>query len=492
MPVNKVDSNVVGLSFAEEQSLKTLPAQPTWYKLEPNTFGDFGAQVKTTPRNFINASRQRFKGNVTGVDAAAAFNNDLTQTNLHQLLPGFFFAAWREKTSTAVTAVDDLNKQFDVAAGGAAYVAGDLILASGMGVAANNGLRSVTGSAAGTITVAEVLTAEANPPTDALIKKVGFEFTAGDATIDVTGAVKSLVTVTKDLTTLGLIPGEWIYLGGDAVGTQFLIAGNNGFARVQSVAAHKVVLDKTQGVMATDAAAGKTIRVFFGDVVKNESDTANQVTKSFQFERDLDAGGLEYLLGAIANQMTINMPTEDKITVDLNFIALDAEYVAAATGPKAGTRAAADAKTVFNTSSDFSRLRLAETDDTGLATYLQDLKLSINNNAKSLKALGQLGGFDISVGDFTVNGTASAYFTDVATIEAIRNNADVTLDFVAVNNNCGMLFDLPLVGLSDGRAAVAKDTPVMLNLTQDAFADPVLDHTLLCVSFDYLPTVAAA
>jgi hypothetical protein len=60
--VNKIDSNVTGLRYAEEATIGNLPASGViWNELEPNEYGDFGGEYSLVARNPINAGRQRQK-----------------------------------------------------------------------------------------------------------------------------------------------------------------------------------------------------------------------------------------------------------------------------------------------------------------------------------------------------------------------------------------------------------------------------------------------
>lgn len=502
---NKQDSNATGLRYAEESTLGTLPGSPVWYPLEPNSYNDFGGSIATVARNPINASRQRKKGVVTDLDAAGGFNTDLTQRNLRHLLQGYMFANMREKETTlplngaqvVITNVDGTTGDYEAAAGLDGFLVGHLVLAAGFSNASNNGLKRVTAVTASSLSVDESLVDE-TPPATAYIKAVGYQSAAGDIDVDASGDLPALTSSALDFTTLGLIPGEWIYIGGDSAGTRFSNDANNGFARIRTIAANRLELDKTDSTMVTEASTTETIQIFFGDVLKNESTAANIVRRSYQIERTLgeDDDGVmsEYLVGAVPSELTLNVRSADKVTLDLSFVATDNEQRTGADGVKVGARPSLEEATAFNTSSDFSRVRLAlVTDDDSapspLFAFMQEFTLTLNNNLQPNKAVGTLGAFDVSAGTFEVGGQITAYFADVKAVQAVRNNSDVTLDFVMAKDNAGIVVDIGLLALGDGRANVQQDQPITLPLTLAAAANS-FDHTLLWCFMDYLPDAA--
>ena len=502
--VNKVDSNAVGLRFAEEATLGTLPGSPVWYPLDPNSYSDFGGEISTVARDPINANRSRKKGVTTDLDASGGFNQDLTQSNLTRMMQGFFFAEAREQVSTiplngtaiVLTGVDAANKEYEASSGLTVFAAGDLIFGSGFSNAGNNGLKTVTGSTSGTVVVSESLTAE-TPPATAKIEVVGFQFGSADVSISlVSGNFVSLNSVSKDMTTLPLNEGDWVYLGSDTSSKKF--ANNVGFARVYSIATHAIVFDKTSWEGAVEAGTAKTIQLFFGNVIKNEQSTLIQ-RFSYQLERTLgqdnDGTMCEYIIGAVPNELTVNIAQADKVTVDMSFVGIDHEQYAGAVGVKSGARPSLDANDpAFNTSSDFSRIKLSsvssvDSSPTPLFAFATEMTLTLNNNVTPDKAIGVLGAFDTTAGTFEVGGSITAYFADIAAVQAVRNNADITLDVILVKDNAGMLFDIPLLSLGGGRLTVEKDQSIKVPLESMA-AESDFGHTLLFQSFSYLPTAA--
>jgi hypothetical protein len=503
--VSKIDSNITGLRYTEEASLGVLPASPIWIPLEPNSYNDFGGQVTTVARNPINPSRQRKKGTPTDLDASGGFNTDLTQTNLQDLLQGFFFADAREKGKQAVTSVDGTAETYAIAAT-AGFLTGSLVYASGFSNSANNGLKTVTSVSTDVdITVSQDI-ADETPGAGAQVAVVGFEFDADDAEIDASQDLPALVTTTQDLTQLGIVPGEWVFVGGDVTGDQFSTEGNNGFKRVKSVAANRMVFDKTVQAMSTETTTSVSLKLFLGRVLKNETGSLIK-RRTYQLERTLGAPDTaspndlqaEYLRGSVANELSVSMPSTDKITADVSFVSIDNEQRTATQGVKNGDRPALEEADAFNTSNDLSRIKMASVSATNAAPdplfgFVTELSLTVNNNVSPNKALGVFGAFDTTAGTFTVNGEITAYFSDVSAIAAVRNNADITLDIAIVKDNKGIVVDIPLITLGNGRANVEQDSPITLPLSMDAASgakvDPNMDHTLLMAFFDYLPNAA--
>lgn len=609
---NKIDSNQTGLRYQEELCVGQADPANNWIPLEPNSYDDFGGEITTVARNPINASRQRQKGVVTDLDASGGFNTDVTQTNLQDILQGFFFADFRRKSDvgvdrnarrpgiagefadylvTDVGAADDITVDSRVAvsiainvagtgyadgdivtitdaaatievkgiinqtggipdtvtltdpvfsggdegrsdadlagpsvttvapAGGSgltvtitygdgiSWQAGDLVWSQGHTQSDTNGLLSVLSVSDNVITFNETLTADAAPAVGATLTTVGTEAGAGEFDVITTGDFSTITSSGVDWTTLGLVPGEWIFVGGDLAADAFATPANNGFKRIRSITAANLVIDKSNLDMIAEPTTTETVQIFFGRVLKNESDPTLQVRRSYQLERTLGAPDLtlpaeiqaEYIVGSVANELTFNFGTADKITADVGFVSTDSETIDGPTSLKAGSRPALVSGDAFNTSADIKRLRLAvhssaDEAPTPLFSFLTEFSVVINNGIVPNKAISVLGAFDVTASNFEVDGDMTAYFSDVAALASIRNNDDITLDFSIVGGSTGaksgISVDVPLIALGDGRPDVEQDSPITLPLDTPAAADRLFNHTLLMVFYDFLPNAA--
>ena len=506
MTITEIDSNDSGLAMCEEASIGVLPGTPVWRAIEVNKFTDFGADTTLVARSII-GSRKDQKGSITGIDPKSGFNADFTNSNLFPFLQGFLACNVAQKPSsyplnsaqqpiTAVSASDSsyaLTTNFGVAK--------NLVLAKNFTNAANNGLKHIGVNTSGKVIVTETLVNEASPPANAEVRVVGVEFASGDATLTYSAPTLTLVTSAFDLTTLGLGVGEWAFLGGDTASHCFaslIPAGSTvggGYGRIASIAAHAIVFDKTTFAAGADAGTSKTIQMFYGSVF---ADSATTVKRTYRQERSMgsDADGImtEQLIGCGANEITLNAPKKDKFNADLAFVALDEASYPGTTGLAAGTRIAAPGEDAFNTSSDIYRIRIASVDPTtlnptSLFGYSTTATMKITNGLTINEAVGKLGGFSLSYGQFQISGTLEVYFTSVLAIQAVRKKTPQTLDMIVARNNAGWIFDVPYCELSGALAKIEKNKPIMLPLTANGVQSPN-GYVFLANHMPYLPTVA--
>lgn len=505
--INKIDSNVSGLAFAEEDCIKQLPgvggADAKWFNAEPNSYGSFGAETTKKARSFINRSRQKRKGSVIDLDASGDFGTDITASSITRLMQGFCFADAREQPSTAplngtqiaITSVDAADG-YKAASGLTIFATGDILFASGFGIPANNGIKVVVAATATAVDTSNSIAAETTPPTDAKLTLVGKTAAASDLSITFGSGVLRLVSTAGAVPFANAISGTWVFIGGDVANSSFV--NNIGYARIKTATAGELIFDQTTFNPVTESGAGKSIQVFIGTVIRNEEDPALIKGRSYQFERtlgeDLEGPQAEYLVGAVANTLTINAPLSDLFTADMAFVGCDAETRTGLEGLKPGTRIPAKGEEAYNTTSDIYHSKVyihttAEPNPTNLFGLVTESTIEIDNGATGLKGHGRLGPIDISVGDFSVSGSITAYFTTVEAIRAIRRNPDIGFYEVVASLNTGMIYDVPLLTLSGGMANVEKDSPITIQVDHEG-AQSEFGNTLLFEFFDYLPNLA--
>lgn len=332
--------------------------------------------------------------------------------------------------------------------------------------------------------------------------KTNYQFTGASGDIKFASAsnIYSLTATAGDFTTLGLVEGEWIFVGGDNPNERFDTAGAF-YARVSKIEAKKLTFDNGtfKAGLSADAGAGKTIKIFMGAVLKNERTTDLIKRKSYCFERTLgkdlstNQKQAEYISGAVLGEFSLEAKQGEMLKADLSFTATNNEYRTGALLSD-GKLTASLAESGINTTSDIRSIRLSLVDDTNststpLFAYVTEASVEVNNNLSENKALGTFGAIDVSAGNFEVSGKTTAYFTTVQAIEAVRKNADVGLYALFATKQKGFIFDIPLVGLGGGTLNVEKDNPITLELEASG-AENKFGYTMMYVNFPVLPKVA--
>ena len=506
----RVLTNNSALSVAKEAAvgnatvIGVLPGEGSqagtaeWFKLEPNSFGTAGATTESEARSPISANRQRRKGTITDLNSAMDFEQDLTLSAIDQFIEGFMFSRFVGSARINPTSADANSFTVPV---GPNLVANTYVYFRGSSVVENNGLKLVgAGSTTTDIVIDGGLTAQATLNQNERLEVCGFLSAAGDLDVSVTDGV---VTVTSSANRfndagLNLTPGQAVFFGSDTVGGSgsFTTPINHGYARIVSVAANgsSVIIDRTAGTWVTESNTTSAVQFYSSSFVRNvDTGDSDFRETSYQFETTfagLDAVGsdaYEYSKGNYCNTFPIEIPLTSKATCSPTFIGTDT--TPATSTRKTGASAALEpTKTeAFNTTQDMARLRISNTDETGLTTDFKSLTVTLNNNVAPEKVLNQLGARFMNYGNFEVSIEAQCLFTEKAVTSAIRNNDTVSMDFGLRNGDGALFIDIPAMTLGGGGRDFPVNQTVLINLTADAFVDPILGTSLGVSVFAFIP-----
>ena len=499
-------TNNAAIAVAIESSIGTLPATPLWVKLEPNTLGAYGAEISTVPRNPISNTRQQRKGSVTDLDSSVEFEGDLTKHHILEFIEGFAFAS-RQNPDEVASAQSGSDYQSLAATGadefthsalGAALEGDTLIFARGFAKAANNGLFEVAGTSTTTTTdLANSPGTQAETPTTsagARIDVAGRRFT--DLTWDDTA--KTIGSAGTDLSALGLSVGQMIRVGGDNAFTGGQLVG-----RITGISAATITLDKIQNLGTGTLNGGgnktaSTVDLLFGRFVKNVSvSDASFLERSYQFElvydnlQNPDGTGdeYEYAIGNLCNELTVNMPGQDKATLGFGFIGTNSDDITSTRKSNTANALEPTQTAAFNTSSDFARLNLFDTSENALGACFKSLTMTLGNEVSPKKCLGTLGATYMNTGNFSVSLDAELLFTDSALANAVKNNETVTFDVLMTNDDGAVAIDVPSMTLGGGARSFPVNESIRISVTGSAFQDETLDTSIGFSEFPYWPSV---
>jgi hypothetical protein len=477
----RVITNGMSLSVAREASLGVLPASPSWFELEPNSISSFGTTISKTARTPISKARARRKGTVTDLDSAVEIEADLTLYHLRLFAENFLFAHAVGGDSYVTSAATAAS--YTVPAVSAAQAprliynaagARTLLYAVGFASAGNNGLKPLNGAvAAGAVALPVAGLVAEVPAVDVLaeVSIAGVRAAAGDLSINAAG---NLVSVALDFTTLGLIKGQVIHIGGIDALRQFANPANTGFARIAAITAKLITLEKRDQPFVADPGAGVAVDILFGQFVRNvDVDHPDFFQPSVQFELrspNLMAGGAaghEYAIGNWANAISVAIPLTGKATITLGFVGLNTTDATVARATNAAQAKVGQQVGAFGTSSDIARLRMQGVDEEGLTTDFKSATFTLTNNVAGEKVIGKLGPKYLNAGDIQADVENQMLFTNSEVLHGIRCNKTYGFDWALRNGDGGVVFDLPTGTLSGGGREYPANQSVLIN---DTFA----------------------
>ena len=225
----------------------------------------------------------------------------------------------------------------------------------------------------------------------------------------------------------------------------------------------------TQTLHTADNGVGQELEVYFSRWYRNVPiDHSDYRTPSFAFEityPELMAGspGYEYPIGNVLDEAVWNFPLEDKATMSLTFVGTRCLNPTASrkTGPSTALDPTTDSG--VSTATDLQRLRVTGTDELGISTDFQSLKITDKNNVSPQKQLAALGARLMNQGKHTVAVEADVIFTDSEVIEAVRDNRDACLDILMRNEDFGALLDVQKMTVDSVDRKFERDKTVTLD-----------------------------
>lgn len=505
------ESNRTAIRVTKETSYRVLPETPHYQELRFNS--DTLAYTPTTETsNEIDSSRQVKDLILTGYDAAGDIVTEYSIENLDPILegalantwlrtpevyngPGWEYAAtatrisgvtFATSTATFTTAASSVLNGSAINATGAAFKVGMLVRATGFSTAANIGLFPVTASTATTVAVTGGA-AEASPPVGARLKVVGAQGASGDITA-VTAGGNALVTTTLDWTTMGLIVGQWVKISSEGGNYSFATSGCNVYARISAISATRLSFDVVTGSSwAADTGTSKTIRVYWGDTIRNGVTPASyRIEKSYV----LDAGQrYAYYRGMQVGTIAVSAETRAVVTATVSWTGSDSTPMSP-TRDSGAVTLASPAGTVLDSSNSVPLLLEAGT-TLASPNYVSSFSFTLENNLRAQSAVGTAGAVGIGMGRSVFTGNLNTYFGDETILTKLINNtaSSVTITLRDQATFKSDLWDVPRLKYSSGTPeTTGVDTDIFSNLAFQGLRDVLnnRDYTVMLNHFDYV------
>jgi len=475
------DTNRVGLGIVEESTLGTAPASPAIEGLRITNAPSLAFEPNTVVSDEIRADRQITDLILVGAEAGGEVGFELSFGALDTVLGGalqntFTELAHREGRPAEITSVaaNDMTVVDTTGGGGLAFAEGMLIRNRNFGETANNGEFRVEALSDATSIIYTGFVLEATPPANASVRQIGCQGVSGDIGA-VAGATNTLTSSTLDFTAMGIIAGMYVKIDSTTGANGFATAANNDWVKVASVTANEIVLSEVPSGWATDAGAGQTIALYYGDVLINGT-TLRTFTLEEQFT-DHSPVSYQQFNGQGVNTLGLSAASQSIVTATAGFFGTTAALTT--TRFAGATDIAAPTNTVLNSSSNVARIARGGVPISG-ANFVLEASIDINNNLRRLPAVGFLGAIDIGSGEFSVTGNLSTYFDDISIAQDVISNSETSFNLIFQDDvDQVAVFDLPRIKFSSGSPEVpGKNQDVTIPLEYQAIRDPALGYTM--------------
>jgi len=502
-----MESNRTALRVVKETSFGVAPANPIYKELRRTS--DALAFTPTTEiSNEIEATRQVTDLIRTGNDAGGDVGMEFSIENTDVFMEGLFCNPWLRTpevlngpswkygaSATRISAIAPTT--ITIAAGSVmagsvinsdatAFKAGHLLRLSGL--ATGNGLFVASASSATSVTVAGAPTV-ASPPATAKVKVVGFQGAVGDIVATITGG-PALTSTTLNFTNMGLIVGQWVKISSEGSLFSFDTLANNGYARISAIAAGRLSFDMTQGTFAADTGTTKTIRVYFGDTIRNG---ITQFTYRFEKQYALGTAGenirYSYFSGQQPSSMSVSGETRGILTETMTLLGANGTAPSPTRDSGASTEVVAT-NSVLDASNSVPMI-MEGSAVLAAPNYVSGFTFTLDNGLRARNAIGSPGAIGLGLGRANFSGTLTTYFGDESMLAKLQQGtpSGATIAFRDQANSKGEVWDVPRLKYSSGFPEVPGiDTDLTTPLGFQGLRDIAAgrDYTVLLSRFDYL------
>jgi hypothetical protein len=272
-------------------------------------------------------------------------------------------------------------------------------------------------------------------------------------------ADNSYNSVTTDFTAENLAVGQWIRVAG------FTDSDNNGYAKVVSIAASKLVVS---GLTLADEAAGDTVTMD-GTMIRN-----GVVRHSFSIEKGLaDAAQYQLFLGSLVNAFNLSVNASGVVEGSVDWLVKSASALSGSS--VAGSVVAAPTNSIFSTVDHVPWVL-----EGGSGITMEEFSLSVANNLRGRKAVGQAGNYKVGEGRCVVTGSLTLDFVDATYYNKYINQTESSLAF-ALEDSAGnaYIFSFPRIKYTADPLDVGGiDGDVRDVLAWQALKDNTLGYTM--------------
>lgn len=265
---------------------------------------------------------------------------------------------------------------------------------------------------------------------------------------------------------------QWVYVTG------FSNTANNGFFKISSVTAAKLVL--ANGTLITEA-AGEVVTVQMGSQITNGT-----TLYSYNLEKTYEdlSQVLSLLKGMTINTMSLEVPADGIIKGNFGFIGSAEESLTASGGSGYDDETTTVIMTGANHVTDF----LENLGDTAILSF----SLSLNNNCRTRLQVGTLGVASIGSGSVEITGSLTIHLAN-STLYDKYLDQDVTSIVFGVRDSLGngYIIELPSVKIIDGtRSAGGLNTDVIGDFEFRAYMDATEGVSIRIARFPIMENLA--